>query len=61
MPDVNIVRADLPIGWGLLALGRDDRLRVRKQAPRLDRQPMPFEMTAAWLRAATKTAVSRCP
>lgn len=56
VPDVEIVRSDLPLGWGLLAVGKDGRLRQRKAAPKLDRQPMPFEMTAAWLRAVAKTA-----
>lgn len=55
VPDVEIVRSDLPLGWGLLAVGKDGRLRQRKAAPKLDRQPMPFEMTAAWLRAVAKT------
>lgn len=59
VPDVEIVRSDLPLGWGLLAVGRDGRLRQRKAAPKLDRQPMPFEMTAAWLRATAKTAQRR--
>lgn len=56
VPDVAIVRDDLPDGWGLLAVGKDGKLRKRIDAPRLDRQPMPFGMTAALLRAAVKTA-----
>lgn len=56
VPDAAIVRDDLPDGWGLLVVGRDGRLRQRRAAPRLDRQPMPFGMTAALLRAAIKTA-----
>lgn len=56
VPDADIVRSDLPLGWGLLAVAPNGALRVRKQAPKLDRQPMPFEMTAAWLRATAKTA-----
>lgn len=58
VPDATLVRDDLPAGWGLLALGSDGRLRVRTRAPKLARHPMPFEMTAAWLRAAAKTARS---
>lgn len=54
VPDANIVRNDLPAGWGLLVLS-GNTLRARKRAPRLDRQPMPFGMTAAWLRAVAKT------
>lgn len=59
VPDASIVRDDLPTGWGLLAIGSDGVLRARRQAPRLDRQPMPFGMTAAWLRAVAKSA-GRC-
>lgn len=56
VPDAAIVRDDLPGGWGLLALTASGSLRARVRAPRLDRKPMPFEMHAAWLRAAVKTA-----
>jgi hypothetical protein len=55
VPDATIVRDDLPAGWGLLVLTNGGTLRARKRAPRLDRQPMPFGMTAAWLRAVAKT------
>jgi hypothetical protein len=57
VPDASIVRDDLPVGWGLLSIGGDGRLRIRRRAPKLDPQPMPFTMTAAMLRAASKTAV----
>lgn len=57
VPDVAIVRDDLPSGWGLLAPDGKGSLRVRRRAPKLDRQPMPFGMTAAWLRATSKAAV----
>lgn len=56
VPDAAIVRDDLPDGWGLLVVGRDGKLRQRVAAPRLTRQPMPWGMTAALLRAAVKTA-----
>lgn len=56
VPDAGIVRDDLPAGWGLLAVGKDGTLRARRRAPKLGRAPMPFEMTAAWLRATGKTA-----
>lgn len=56
VPDAAIVRDDLPVGWGLLALAPNGSLRVRHRADKIDRQPMPFEMTAAWLRAVAKTA-----
>jgi hypothetical protein len=55
VPDAAIVQDDLPDGWGLLAMTRGG-LSVHRRAPRLDRQPMPVGMTAAWLRAAVKTA-----
>lgn len=55
VPDAAIVRDDLPPGWGLLTVSRGG-LRAHKRAPKLDRQPMPFEMTVAWLRATAKTA-----
>lgn len=56
VPDAAIVRDDLPEGWGLLAVGRDGKLRQRRKAPRLDRREMPFGMVAALLRATAKTA-----
>lgn len=57
VPDAAIVRDDLPAEWGLITLAKNgDTLRIHKQAPMLERQAMPFEMTAAWLRAAAKTA-----
>jgi len=55
VPDATIVRDDLPEGWGLLDLSRGG-LRISKQAPKLARQPMPHEMTVAWVRAVAKTA-----
>jgi hypothetical protein len=56
VPDARIVRDDLPDGWGLLALNPRGELRARVNAPRNEPTPMPFEMTAAWLRATAKTA-----
>ena len=59
VPDAAIVRDDLPDGWGLLVAGKDgSTLRQRVAAPRLERREMPFGMTAALLRAATRTAAS---
>jgi hypothetical protein len=55
VPDASIVRDDLPEGWGMLAVGNGG-LRIRKRAPKLDRQPMPLGMTAAWLRAVSKVS-----
>lgn len=59
VPDKTMVRDDLPTGWGLLAIGRDGRLRIAKSAPKLDREPMPIGMTAALLRATARTALKR--
>jgi len=59
VPDAGIVRNDLPDGWGLLAVGRDGRLRQRIRAPRLKPEPMTASQIAALLRAATKTATRR--
>jgi hypothetical protein len=59
--DVRIVRADLPIGWGLMAQS-GDRLRVVEQAMRRDRQPMQWPQVVALTRAvgfeATRLAES---
>lgn len=63
VPDANIVRDDLPPGWGLLVAGKNQfgemTLRCRKRAPKFPRLPMPFGMTAAWMRAAVKTSERR--
>lgn len=56
VPDASIVRDDLPDGWGLLAVGRDGKLRQRTAAPRLDREPMTPTFTASLLRACVRTA-----
>lgn len=60
VPDAGIVRHDLPPGWGLLVVSIDQfgrpKLRVRTPAPKFPRMPMPFGMTAAWVRAVAKTA-----
>lgn len=56
VPDVNIVRDDLPEGWGLLALDRNGDLRIRRRTTHQDPLPMPVGMTAAWLRAVAKIA-----
>lgn len=56
VPVAEIARDGVPEGWGLLAVGSDGRLRVRTQAPRLDREPMPPTFVASLLRAAVRTA-----
>lgn len=49
-----VVRDDLPDGWGLLVPWRDS-LRVVVQAARRDPEPMPVTMIAALTRAVAKT------
>ena len=56
VPDVSIVRDDLPDGWGLLVLGTSG-LRARRRAPLLDPEPIPLDLTMTIARAAAKTAL----
>ena len=58
VPDLAIVRDDLPKGWGLM-LAEGPTVRVVKPAPRLDPLPMSRPMLAALLRATAKTAERR--
>ena len=58
VPDRSIVRDDLPVGWGLMAL-RAGKLWVVRPASLLIPEPMPATMTAALLRAVAKTAERR--
>lgn len=51
-----VVRDDLPAGWGLLVPWRGS-LRVAVQATRRDPEPMPVTMLAALARAVAKTEV----
>ena len=57
VPDKNIVRGDLPDGWGLLVFGKDGRLHVARSAPILTPEPIPATFRASLMRAAVKTAV----
>lgn len=59
VPDVSIVRSDLPEGWGLMAC-HGQRLRVVKPAPVLHPEPVPRTMLACLLRAAVVTAERSC-
>ncbi len=59
VPDAGIVQHDLPPGWGLLTVTKAGALRAARKAPKNDREPMPFGMTAAWLRAVAKTTERR--
>lgn len=59
VPDAKIAHDGVPDGWGLLVVGSDGRLRVKRQAPTLTREPMTPGFTASLLRAAVKTATRR--
>ena len=61
VPDVTIVRDDLPDGWGLLALDKSGELRIKRRCQKREPLPMPLGMTAAWLRAVAKTGGASCP
>ena len=56
VPNPAIVRDDLPDEWGLLALGGNGKLRVRRRAPLLDPEPLPRTFRASLMRAVAKTA-----
>lgn len=59
VPEDTIVRDDLPEGWGLLAVGSNSQLRIKRRSPKLDRQPMTPSFMASLLRATAKTAQRR--
>lgn len=59
VPDVGIVRDDLPAGWGLMLALPDGTTRVVKRAPKNDALPMPKGMVAALMRATAGTATGR--
>ena len=58
-PSRDIVRNDLPDGWGLMVLGKNGRLRVAKRAPKLTPEPHPPTFRASLMRAVRKTAEAR--
>lgn len=53
--DPDIVRGDLPEGWGLMVPTKRG-LRVRVRAPKLTPAPMPRTMLASFVRAVAKTS-----
>jgi hypothetical protein len=56
VPDMRIVRDDLPDGWGLMAVGKTGRVTtVRKSAPNIAK-PMPRPLIAGFMRAAVTQA-----
>lgn len=56
VPDPAIVRDDLPDDWGLLAFGRNGKLRIYRRAPRLTPDPHTPTFRASLLRGVRKTA-----
>jgi len=60
VPDLTIVRDDLPAGWGLM-LTNGQATQVIRRAPRLMPAPMHRAMLAGLLRATAKTAMRRTP
>lgn len=58
VPDPSLAAGVLPDGWGLLApeVGGRLPLRVVRDAPRLDREPMPRSVLAQWARCVATTA-----
>ncbi len=50
VPTLDIVRDDLPDGWGLMLAWRT-RTRVVRPAPRLDPEPVPGHLLASFARA----------
>lgn len=59
VPDVEIVRGDLPRGWGLMVVNAGGVAMVRKRAPLMDALTLPRPMLAGLLRATAKTAERR--
>lgn len=58
VPDLAIVRDDLPDGWGLMLATRGTTV-IKRRAPLGDPEPMPRGMLAGLLRATAKTAERR--
>lgn len=63
VPDVQIVKGDLPVGWGLMLATVDDlgrpQTRIVHRAPRLEPVTMSRSMLAALMRATATTAARR--
>lgn len=55
VPDADIVRDDLPDGWGLMVV-RAGVLRAQRTAPRLTPEPVPRSFWAPLLRAMAATS-----
>jgi hypothetical protein len=55
VPDLNIVKGDLPDDWGLLAIDKHGQLRAYKGAPKLSPKPIPRHALGQLLRAVAQT------
>lgn len=55
--DRSIVKDDLPEDWGLMVPGRNGGMRVVKQAPRREPEPLPLEIVGTLTRSVMKTTV----
>ncbi|WP_336818967.1 hypothetical protein [Gordonia sp. MMO-8] len=56
VPDVSIVRDDLPSGWGLLAPDKTGKLVIRRRSKLPDPEPMPLPILASLGRAIAQTS-----
>lgn len=57
VPDVSIVRDDLPAGWGLMSVDKTGSLRIRKQSAVLNPAPMTPVQLGMLGRSIAKTAI----
>lgn len=57
VPDVSIVGDDLPPGWGLMALDKRGKLRIRKQSAVLNPAPMTPVQLGMLGRSIARTAI----
>jgi hypothetical protein len=58
-PFEDIVRDDLPSGWGLMVPDKLGSLRIRRRAAQREPEQMPLTLMAAWARAIAKTTERR--
>lgn len=57
VPDASIVRdGELPVGWGLMVLGKTGALRAKVPAPRLSPEEMPSDLIISLMSASARTA-----
>lgn len=56
VPDMAIVREELPPGWGAMSIDKTGALRVRQQSPAQEPLPMPLDVLCQFSRSVAKTA-----